>query len=256
MNARTAVLGAPRWLVRGPAHPGAVRLFCFPHGGGAPAEYARWARNLPGLEVCAVQLPGRGTRVRENPFTDLDALVDAVTEQVPFGPGRFVFFGHSLGALIAFEVARRLRARGCRLPERLIVSAFPAPHRPHTAPTVHQLPDGDLVAEVNRRHGGVPPEVLTEPTLLQLVANQLRADYQVLESYRWREQAPLPVPVTVFAGRDDAVAGAEVLDWQRHTTEPLRTHWFPGGHFYLRDGAAAVHRAILRVLAETSSEVA
>jgi surfactin synthase thioesterase subunit len=232
-----------RWFVHGPSRPGGQRLYCFPHGGGSSAEFIRWARHLPQVEICGVQLPGRGSRLSEPVLTDMDALVAAVTAAVPTSVPYSVF-GHSLGALVAYEVTRALGRAGRRLPDRLIVSGFPAPSVPRVETPVHTLPDDELIAEVDRRHGGLPPEVLTDQELKALMVRYLRADYQILETYEWRQADPLPVPVTVFGGRDDAIGEEDLRAWQRHTTEEITVRMFPGDHFYFRQHQSAAMRAL------------
>jgi surfactin synthase thioesterase subunit len=241
-------LDTRRWLVSAGRRSGAPRLYLFPHGGGAAAEYVRWARDLPGIEAHAVQLPGRGTRLREPALTGMRPLVAAMVEQIPFGARGFAFFGHSLGALVAYEVTKALRVAGKPLPDRLIVSGFRAPSQPREIVPVHQLGDDELIAEVNRRHGGFPAEVLADADLRAMLAGYLRADYQVLETYEYRETTPLPVPITAFGGRSDAVSVADLEAWGRHTVWPVGVRLFDGGHFYLRDHGPAVRRAIASVL--------
>ncbi|MGW3242424.1 thioesterase II family protein [Streptomyces sp. NPDC001070] len=239
-----------RWLVSGPSRPAAPKLYCFAHGGGSAAEYVRWARTLTGAELHVVQLPGRGSRFAEPPLTSMDALVTALAGQVAFG-APYTFFGHSLGALVAYELTAALRDAGRRPPERLVVSGFPAPHLPRTSRGLHRLPDDELLAEVSRLHGGIPQEVLAEPEMRALVAVPLRADYMIVETYEWRDRAPLAVPVTVLGGRDDRVSPAELAAWQELTTAPVDVRTFPGGHFYLREHPAAVLRALAGLLRTT-----
>lgn len=240
MNTNT--LAPPRWTIRATPRPGAPRLYCFPHGGGSAAEYVRIARDLPNVELHAIQLPGRGTRLREDSFTRMRDMVERIVEEVSFGDEPFAFFGHSLGALIAYEVARELRRTGRRLPERLILSGYPAPSIPRNADSVRHLDDDALLSEVNRRHGGMPAEVTADPELRALVAGSLRADYEVLETYRWQEGEALPVPMTLFGGRDDAVTKESLLAWGRHTTEDTTVRQFPGGHFYFRERRSPLPR--------------
>jgi surfactin synthase thioesterase subunit len=240
MNTLTAA--PPRWTVRGTPRPGAPRLYCFPHGGGSAAEYVRMARDLPGVELHAIQLPGRGTRLRESSFTRMSELVETLVEEIPFGTEPFAFFGHSLGALVAYEVTRRLRRTGRRLPDRLLLSGYPAPSIPRVADSVRHLADDDLLAEVNRRHGGMPAEVTADPELRALVAGSLRADYEVLETYRWQADEALPVPITLFGGRDDAVTKEALAAWRRHTTNDVTVRQFPGGHFYFRERRSPLPR--------------
>lgn len=234
---------AGRWFVNGMARPGRRRLFCFPHGGGSAAEFVRWARHLPDVELSAVQLPGRGTRLAEPVLTRMDELVEAVVAVIPAG-APYTMFGHSLGALVAYEVTRALRRAGRPLPDHLIVSGYPAPSLPRSETQVHTLSDDELLGEVGRRHDGLPAEVLADPELKSLVARYLRADYEILETYEWRTEDPLPIPVTVFGGRDDEIADEALLAWQRHAADEIAVRMFAGGHFYFRENQAPVLRAL------------
>jgi surfactin synthase thioesterase subunit len=243
---QTAAL--PRWLVSGAPRPAAPKLYCFAHGGGSAAEYLRWARSLPGAELHAVQLPGRGTRLGEPVFTSMDTLVEGVLANVPLGAAPYAFFGHSLGSLIAYEVTRALRIADRPLPARLVVSGYPAPHLPHTSQGLHTLPDDELIEAIARIHGGIPEEVLASAELRELAATALRADYQVLETYSWREDEPLSLPITVFGGLADHVTAEQLQAWQELTTGEVTVRQFPGGHFYLREQPAPVLRSLAGAL--------
>lgn len=227
------------WLLTGPPRPGALRLYCFPHAGGSPVEYLSWAEHLPAAELHVVQLPGRGSRLREPDATDIDALVAGFLADVPLTEP-YAFFGHSLGALLAYEITRALRDAGRRLPEDLVVSAFPAPHCARRSAQLHTLPDDLLLGAVARLHGGIPPEILSSPRLGALVARPLRADLRLAERHSHLPGVPLPVPVTVFAGDRDHVTVSHLAAWQQHTTEPIAVRTFPGGHFYFRDDVRAL----------------
>ncbi|HEY3685972.1 MAG TPA: alpha/beta fold hydrolase [Streptosporangiaceae bacterium] len=232
MEAET-VRAAP-WLVRRARRPdAAVDLYCFPHLAGAPGEYARWSDDLPGVRVWALRPPGRGSRLRERPYTRMGALVDAIVSAVDFSPP-FVFLGHSLGALVAYEVAAELRDRGRPYPDRLIVSACPAPSSIGPAPALHALPDRELLAEVERRWGPLPAEVRGDPELLAAALRGFRADLEVAETYAYRPRRPLDRPVTGLRGAGDTAA-ARMAAWGGHTTSEFDLHTFPGGHFYFRE---------------------
>ncbi|MGA4956464.1 thioesterase II family protein [Streptomyces lavendulocolor] len=239
----------PRWILGGAPRPAAPLLYCFPHGGGSAAEYLRWARDVRNAETRVVQLPGRGSRVDEPVLTSMDALVGAFLDAAP-PPGRepFVFFGHSFGSLLAFEITRALRAAGRPGPAHLVVSGYPAPHLPRTPSRLHRLGDRELMETVAGLHGGIPEELMACDELVTLAARALRADYEVLETYVHRPQEPLSVPVTVLGGTDDRVTAEQLDAWREVTDAHVTVRRFPGGHFYLRDRPAPVLRVLAGVL--------
>ncbi|MBT2384273.1 thioesterase II family protein [Streptomyces sp. ISL-11] len=237
-----------RWIAGGALRQAPLKLYCFPHAGGSAAEYIRWGKEIPGVEVYAVQLPGRASRFAEQPLTSMDHLVEALLREVEF-TGTYAFFGHSMGSLVAYELTCALREAGRPLPRRLFVSSGAAPDAPRKHAGLHLMPRDEMLAAVHGKHGGIPDEVFAHPELKEMVAVGLRADYTVLETYAWRPRAPLPVPLTVLAGdreplaRDDSLTG-----WGRHTTyQPVTVRTFPGGHFYLREQPGPV---VQRMLAE------
>ncbi|MFE2408506.1 thioesterase II family protein [Kitasatospora sp. NPDC059408] len=233
----------PQWTIRAPGPSGPRTLYCFPHGGGSAAEYVRWGRQLEGLNVLAVQLPGRGSRLDEEPCTSMADLVDRLAKELPLSTP-FVFFGHSFGALVCYELTHRLIELGRPLPERLILSGYPAPELARHEQGFHLLPDTELLGAVNERHGGIPEELLADPELARLSAAGLRADYRILETYRWYERPPLPVPFTVLGGDRDLISREQLTAWERHTDAgPVQVRLFPGGHFYFRERQ---HAAVLR----------
>jgi surfactin synthase thioesterase subunit len=235
---------AGRWFACRERRPGAsVRLYCFPHSGGSAGEYLRWADRLPDVEVWGLQLPGRGGRHREPAFTRMPALVRELVADVRFD-GRFALFGHSLGALVAYEVARALRAAGRRPPAWLFASGHPAPDLPRTAPPLHHLPDAELAGRI----GTLPPEVRDDPGLLDLALPAYRADLAIVETYRHVPGEALDCPITVIGGTEDEPTDAELAAWRRHTTGPFALHCLPGGHFYLRERRDALLRIVAGAL--------
>ncbi|GLZ75502.1 thioesterase [Actinorhabdospora filicis] len=237
------------WLARRRAAPGArARMYCFPHGGGSPGEYLRWSEDLPELEVWGVQAPGRGPRFGEEPFDRLAPMVDALVRETSFAPP-FVLFGHSLGALAAYETARALRRAGRPAPVLLVVSAYPAPHLPRAAAPVHGLPDEALLAAVEDRYGRWPEEIREDPDLLALTLAVHRADFALLETYAHVPDEPLSVPVLAVTGAQDAGTPAELDGWRDHATR-CDTRVVPGGHFYHRDGKDALFALIRERLDE------
>ncbi|MBL1103940.1 thioesterase [Streptomyces sp. 5-8] len=235
------------WLVRRRRRPEAsLRLYCFPHSGGSPGEYVRWADELPDVEVWGIQPPGRGTRVMETPLDSIDTFVQGLVESVDFA-GPFVFFGHSLGGLTAFETARALRAAGRPLPERLVLSAYPAPHLPHPRSPLHTLGDDELLAAVNERYGGLPAPLLADPELVRLVLPAYRADFTIFETYQHVRQEPLDIPISVLGGESD-LASPYLPQWREHTTAECTVELFPGGHFYLREHPEAFMQALRKLI--------
>ncbi|MFC4908269.1 thioesterase II family protein [Actinomadura gamaensis] len=248
--------GSGRWLVRRRPPPDArADLYCFPHAGGMPGEYARWADHLPDVRVSAVQFPGRGSRPDEPPSTRMGALVEALASQVTFGTDGvpFALFGHSLGALVAFEVVRALRSRGLRRPDLLCVSSCPAPPLSPVRERMHELPDGELLAEIERRWGALPEQVRADPDLLAPVLGRYRADFAVLETYEFEPGEPLDVPILALTGADDGNRPERVRDWRRHTQGKFAFRVLPGGHFHFRERPGEAPRLVRAALVQQSS---
>lgn len=207
------------------------RVFAFAHAGGGASFFRPWAAAMPdGVELCAIQLPGREQRFAEPCFGRLGPLLDELVPALtPFLDRRFALFGHSLGALVAFEVARRL---GDVPLVGLAASAFRAPHLPAER-TLSALPDGEFLAEIARL-GGTPPELLGDPELMETMLPALRGDFVLAESYRHDPGARLAVPIVAMGGAADPWVGAEALGgWAAHTGTGFRLRLFRGGHFYL-----------------------
>ncbi|MFE2276716.1 thioesterase II family protein [Streptomyces sp. NPDC059454] len=238
----------PRWLVHKTRHPDApIDLYCFPHAGGSPGEYVRWADGLPHVQVWGVQLPGRGSRMAEAAITRMPALVEQVLEGIDFGK-RFALFGHSLGSLVAFEVARGLQARGRPLPRRLLVSSVPAPSRlSHRSPALHTLPDGELLDQVQALWGAFPEAVTARPDLLRVTLASFRDDLALFENYTYLPGEPLQCPVTAFAGSQEPEAIRDLRGWRAHTAGGFAAHLLPGYHFYHREQRPE----LLRLIADT-----
>ncbi|MEU1854206.1 alpha/beta fold hydrolase [Streptomyces sp. NPDC019990] len=232
---------AAHWYRCPVPRPGArVRLVCFPHGGGSASAYWHWPALLPDtVELRAAQYPGHADRIGEPAHTDLHALADAAADALtPLLDRPVVLYGHSLGALVAYETAQRLAAAG-RPPTRLTVSGMPPPHRVRPG-TVHLGTDAELVAEL-RRLEGVPDEVLADPDLLDLVLRTARADYALAETYVRRPGPALALPLTVHRGTSDPELTAdEAAAWARATTGDVRHRTFRGGHFHLAEEPAPV----------------
>ncbi len=259
-NAKQGVRVSSEWFRTyapagaGPGAPGSgpgVRLVCFPHAGGAASSYVRLARLLaPDCEVVSVQYPGRHDRRHHEPVPDIGRLADALAEEVTrHVPGRHAFFGHSMGAVVAYETARRLHGR--HGPARLFLSGRGAPA---AEPAAHDRigTDAELLGAAATL-GGTAADLLDDPDIREMVLPVLRADYRALASYAWPPGPRLHMPFTVLIGDSDPVVTvAEAAAWEAFTTAPTELRVFTGGHFYLNDPhhLDAVARTVTTALAE------
>jgi medium-chain acyl-[acyl-carrier-protein] hydrolase len=217
-----------------------VRILAFVHAGGSASAYASWPRQLGGgFELVGVELPGHGSRVMEEPLADVHEMARAVVKELAAqraGLPPMVFYGHSLGALVAYETARLLADDPARAPRHLFVSAARAPHLPRETTDIAHLPEDEFLVAVQQRYGGLPAAVLQEPELLELILPALRADFAAFEGYRYFVGTPLACPITAFVGtRDPLVKEAAVAEWSHHTTGPFLHHTVPGDHFFLAE---------------------
>ncbi|MGW1375434.1 thioesterase II family protein [Streptomyces sp. NPDC002446] len=243
------------WLRRfGPPADGVMRLVCFPHAGGGASSYHSLARALgPAAEVVAVQYPGRQDRRHEPPLPRLGELADRIAEALhTLDDAPYALFGHSLGALVAYETARRLDRSGST-PHRLFVSARCAPTA-GAGPTDELADDAALLAEVRRLGGG---DALDDPEVQAMALPALRADYRALRSYTWQDGPGLRCPITALTGTQDPLCAPEqATDWLRLSVVPGRSRVFTGGHFYLHDRVTEVARAVLTDLGLRTPEAA
>jgi surfactin synthase thioesterase subunit len=241
-------MAASPWvLVPVPKPQAAVRLICLAGAGSGAAGYVPWARTLADrpVEVCAVRLPGRESRLHEQPFNRVEELIDALAPAVrPLLDRPYAFFGHSMGALIAFELTRTIRERGWPMPSDLFVSGARAPQVASADEPLHHLPDEAFVDAVSARYGGIPAAVLEHQELLDLVLPALRADLELVECYEHRAAEPLACPIAAFGGLQDLRVTEDALDaWREQTRGAFSRQMFPGDHFYLnhaRDGLLGV----------------
>jgi medium-chain acyl-[acyl-carrier-protein] hydrolase len=213
-----------------------LRLFCFPHAGGSADVCRAWQRWLPEeLDICLVHLPGHGRNMGEQPFTRLAPLVSAVADYInhettiPHG-----LYGHSMGALICFELARELCRHGPG-PQHLFVSGHGAPQWPRSRPPIFNLPHAEFISELKRLNG-TPAELFDNPELLELFLNILRADFEILDTYEYRDMEPLSCPITVYGGlADQHVSTASCHAWERQTSATCTVRMFKGDHFFIRN---------------------
>ncbi|MEV5431927.1 alpha/beta fold hydrolase [Streptomyces sp. NPDC052701] len=242
------------WIRRfRPASDAPERLVCFPHAGGSASFYLPVSTALsPRVDVVAVQYPGRQDRRREPGLTSVAELADRVTEALAAWTDRpLTFFGHSMGAVVAFEVARRMERAGSG-PVRLFASGRRAPSRVREE-TVHTLDDDGVVAEL-RALDGTDTQFLEDEELLRMVLPAIRSDYQAVETYRCEPGATVRCPVTVLTGDADPKTSLdEARDWERHTLAGADVRVFPGGHFFLSERPADVLAVLTEHFAATAS---
>jgi medium-chain acyl-[acyl-carrier-protein] hydrolase len=242
-----------KWFTTPQPNPRAqLRLFCFPYAGGTAQIYREWPAGLPSfVEVCAVQLPGRGARLGEPALTNLLAVVEAAAPSLqPYFDRPFAFFGHSMGAIIAFELARHLRSTRAIEPTRLFVSGHGAPQIPSEHGQTYQLPDAEFVESL-RRLNGTPEEVLSHPELLELMLPLLRADFEAIETYAYTEGEPLNCPITAFGGLQDLeVSRQEIEGWRAQTSSRFMLRMLPGDHFFIHSAQRLLLQTLSRELHE------
>lgn len=226
---------ATHWLAPYEPRPSArLRLFCLPFAGGNASVYWDWSAAFPvDVEVCPVELPGRGTRFSEPSFRSIHELVPVLAGGLDGWLDRpFAFYGHSMGAVVAFELAHELRARGQSRPVALFLGAHPAAVLPCRSTTLVDRTDAELIASVKRISD--QPELLDHPELLALTLRMLRCDLAMCASYVYQARPKLESPITVFGGLEDEIARAELDRWDIETTGPFDVEMLQGGHFFLR----------------------
>lgn len=235
-----------------------LRLFCLPHAGGSADIYREWQHFLPPpIDLCLVHLPGRGRRIAEKPFNRLEPLVDDLADRMSHETDvPYVLYGHSMGALISFELARELFRRYGRGPRQLLVSGCEAPQLTKSRCSTFNLPDQQLIAELKRHNASA--EVLNSPELLELFMPVLRADFELVETYHYRSGVPLSCQITVYGGRDDERVGLEgVYGWKEQTSSNCTIRLVRGGHFFIHTGQGfrtALGEDVLRVLQQVVLE--
>ncbi len=229
-----------RWLEHFTPRPqAALRLYCFPYAGGAALIYRHWGKKLPEeVEVCPVQLPGRWGRISEPPFRDLDSLVLNIREGLREEITKpYILFGHSMGALIAFELARLLQGEKVNPPRLLVVSAAFAPQRASRPQPTFGLPDGALIQRI-RELNGTPEEILQNSVMLQTFLPILRADLEMAETYRFIPGEKLCCPILALGGEEDPEVNLKEMEgWAAQTEKSFTLKRLPGGHFFLHDQA-------------------
>lgn len=211
-----------------------MNLFCIPYAGGNAWSYRALERSLsPGIALEALELPGRGRRGLEPLCSSLEELADDVFQQIRGRAitGRYALYGHSMGAMLAFLTAHRIRSAGLAQPEALFLSGSDAPASRQVRQR-HLLPAQQFVAMLHEL-GGCPPQILEDQEMLEYFEPILRADFKAVETWRRQDQAPLDRPLVVMVGRDDDTTVADAAAWASETTASCRVHEFSGDHFFI-----------------------
>ena len=233
-----------QWVIAREGSPNTeLTLFCFPYAGRGASAFRLWKEHLPQkTEFAWIQLPGRENRIQERPFSSMEDLIPVLAAGILQAIDRpFAFYGHSLGARIAFEVARAFRRCGKPLPRHLFVGASEPPQLPWAHPLLHRLPEGQFIEAIEGRYGGIPREVVADPELRALLLPTLRADVTLLETYRYIPEPPLACPITLFTGTEDRVVNTSMIDeWRNQTTGTFCSHRIRGDHFFLHSGRKEV----------------
>jgi medium-chain acyl-[acyl-carrier-protein] hydrolase len=232
MISNTAWIACPK-----PKNRSGLRLFCFPYAGGGSSIFRSWADDLsPEIEVCPVLLPGKDDRLLELPFTQFWHLIETLAQVLqPYLEVPFAFFGHSMGGLVAFELARELRRKNAPSPAHLIVSATRAPHLPN--PVASFNVDSDVaIIEALRSFNGTPEWVLQDNELMQELLPTIRADFQLVKDYTYLAEAPLDCPISAFGGGQDELVTQEHIEaWKKHTNKFFAMRMFQGSHLFLHE---------------------
>ncbi len=250
-------MSVSKWFVVPQARSQAkLRLFCLPFAGGSSAIFRRWPMELPeSVEVWAVQLPGRGSRIKDPPYTQMQPLIrDLIEAIMPYLNQPYAIFGHSLGGLIGFELARQLRHQS--KPLWLGVSAVNAPQLPDPNPQLHLIPEAELVATL-KSYGGIPEGILDDPEMRQLFLPVIRSDFEVFETYTFQAGPVLACPISAFGGiKDVRIPDPTTLEaWQVQTTQSFKSHSFPGGHFFIQTHQSELLKALTQDLMPILADV-
>ena len=247
----TTAKDATAWFSTPRRNSGAnLNLFCFPYAGGNSQTYRLWPFELPAtVETHLISLPGRGPRLHESPFTRLTPLVVEIAGALrPYLDKPFSFFGHSMGALIAFELAHHLRNEYHKSPAQLFISGRRAPQIPDTDPQTYDLPDADFLEEL-RRLNGTPREALEHLELMHLMLPILRADFAICQTYSYQARPPLDCPITAFGGLQDAdVSREQLAAWSEHTSGAFKMRMLPGDHFFVHSEQSLLIQLLTREL--------
>lgn len=239
------------WVTCSKPNPQAkLRLFCLPYAGGSAMVFRTWADDLPPtIEVCPLELPGRGRQMNLPPYTKMQPLVREIAQNlIPYLDKPFAIFGHSMGGLVSFELTRLLRSDYNLTPLYLFISARNAPQLPPTKRPIYNLPDAEFWQEI-RNFNGTPDDVIENQDIIQLFLPILRADFTVLDTYIYTNQLPLNCPISVFGGlQDKEFTDYQLEAWREQTTASFSLQLLEGNHFFIRSNQNILLRSISQQL--------
>jgi medium-chain acyl-[acyl-carrier-protein] hydrolase len=244
-----------KWIVcQAPNSRAQLRMFCFPYAGGGASVFRNWMSHLPSsVELCSVQFPGREGRFKEPPFTKLAPLVEVMAEAIgPYLDKPFVIFGHSMGAIIAFEFIRLLQRKSGPHPLHFFASGCQAPQTEDDEPVTYNLPENEFLEEL-RRLNGTGEDIFNHPELVQFLIPLLRADFELVQTYSYVPGPKLECPITALGGLQDVEVPREHLDaWREQTRAAFSLRMLPGDHFFL----SSSRLLLLRILSKEISQLA
>lgn len=230
---------------------GAARIFAFPYSGAGSTAFFKWAQDLRDTDIdfLGVCLPGRETRLREPVINHLpDVIAQLVPAITPLLDKPYIFYGHSMGSLLAFELARALQVNHLPMPKQLFIAAFRAPNRPSPNRVLHRLSDKDFIDAI-KSYGGTSQAIFDNPELVELFMPVLRGDFSLHENYQYKASPLLNCPITTFSGSEDPFAKPDFMAlWQEQTQAAFSQIIYQGGHFFLHDHRVAILRRLQQEL--------
>lgn len=219
--------------------------------------FFEWSKHLgQEIECVCIQYPGRAQRMREEPLTRVDDMVTEAEETLAGESRPFALYGHSLGGIIAFELAQRLRATGSPQPTHLFIGSTRPPHLKSPFPLIHRLPQQDFLERVQARYGGIPAAIYDHPEVLEMFLPALQADFAAFETYAYESKRPLPIPISVFGGDADPIVTPDSLaEWSLHTNAGFDMNVLPGNHFFASTSMLTLVRLLRsRITADVQQE--
>ncbi|WP_242837304.1 thioesterase II family protein [Alkaliphilus transvaalensis] len=214
-----------------------LKLFCFPYAGGSSAIYAKWKKHFnDSIELCPVELAGRGKRYNDKFYDDINEVVEDVFKLIKedIEKGEYSLYGHSYGSLISYELAHKINELQLRKPKHIFYSGNGSPHLKESK-MYHTLPDEEFLKKIIEL-GGTPEELIKEKELLELFLPLLRADFKVNETYQYKErESKLDCDFTVINGKEDQLTLNQITGWSSHTTGKCRFYMMDGGHFFINE---------------------